>query len=279
MSNTIIIDNDYDDSVIITIPIYKPSLTASEKASLMQVFSVLSRYPICFFTFKDLDISEYRKIAGKHKYQITFFDSYYFKNIAGYNNLLCRPVFYKRFENYKYLLIYQLDAWVFKDELKFWCDQNYDYIGAPWFAQENNGDSLPFCLGIGNGGFSLRKVKSHIKVLYRFSYIMPVKTIIAIFFKKIGRHSFKRLVLNLTFDNNSHYLLGKLNLYEDIFWGEIIKKNYRWFKAPDTLTAARFSTEINSEMIYNINKQLPFGCHAWEKYEPEFWSSFIKIYS
>ncbi len=30
------------------------------------------------------------------------------------------------------MLIYQLDAYVFKGEWLFWANQEYDYIGAPW---------------------------------------------------------------------------------------------------------------------------------------------------
>lgn len=30
-------------------------------------------------------------------------------------------------------MIYQLDAWVFNDELSSWCSLGYDYIGAPFF--------------------------------------------------------------------------------------------------------------------------------------------------
>lgn len=87
-----------------------------------------------------------------------FFHENYFKSIDGYNKLMLSPSFYKAFSNYEYILIYQLDAWVFKDELQHWCNQKYDYIGAPIY--QNNK-----LIGIGNGGFSLRKVDYCLKVL------------------------------------------------------------------------------------------------------------------
>lgn len=39
--------------------------------------------------------------------------------------------FYRRFGKYKYMLIYQLDAFVFSDKLLDFCEMGYDYIGAP----------------------------------------------------------------------------------------------------------------------------------------------------
>ena len=91
--------------------------------------------------------------------------------------------FYESFLDYKYILIYQLDAFVFKDDLIFWCNKNYDYVGAPWIASISNN---PFTLllnkissifdskekkerkkiffKVGNGGFSLRKVASHYQI-------------------------------------------------------------------------------------------------------------------
>ena len=51
------------------------------------------------------------------------FEDEYFKGISGYNRLMMSEVFYRRFIGYEYILIYQLDAYIFKDELKKWCDK------------------------------------------------------------------------------------------------------------------------------------------------------------
>ena len=63
---------------------------------------------------------------------------------------------------------------------------------------------------------------------------------------------------------------------EDHFWGLEAPKNLSWFRIPDPATASRFATEINPDQLYEMNGQaLPFGCHAWEKYNPVFWRKFI----
>ena len=44
------------------------------------------------------------------------------------------PEFYRRFSDTDYILVCQLDAYIFRDELLSWCKKEYDYIGAPWSA-------------------------------------------------------------------------------------------------------------------------------------------------
>ena len=63
------------------------------------------------------------------------------------------------------MLIYQLDACVFRDELKYWCEKKYDYIGAPIFWAYNSNKFSNKVAGIGNGGFSLRKISYCLKML------------------------------------------------------------------------------------------------------------------
>ena len=73
-----------------------------------------------------------------------------------YSALLKSPEFYENFTRWSHILIYQTDALLFRkiDDIYF----NYDYIGAPWI-QTNQ-----WCkYNAGNGGFSLRNVKSCIK--------------------------------------------------------------------------------------------------------------------
>ena len=83
--------------------------------------------------------------------------------MEGYNELLLSENFYTTFSAFKYILIYQPDSYVFRDELMEWCKEGYDYIGAPWL--EDNDEQIKLN-GVGNGGFSLRNIE---KFLYIFS--------------------------------------------------------------------------------------------------------------
>ena len=65
---------------------------------------------------------------------------------------------------------------------------------------------------------------------------------------------------------------------EDVFWTQCIPKYFPKFKVAPFEDAYAFSFEKNASMLYKKNNnQLPFGCHAWQKYEyEEFWKKHIQ---
>ena len=68
-------------------------------------------------------------------------------------------------------------------------------------------------------------------------------------------------------------------MHEDVFWSLYVPSLNPFFKLPNIYTALKFSFEkFPSKCFKENNQQLPFGCHAWGKYEFEFWKPFIKNY-
>jgi hypothetical protein len=121
-------------------------------------------------------------------------------------------------------------------------------------------------IGVGNGGFSLRKVSDHLRVLLSFSWIDTNHLFV------VDRNFFKRILLNNTF-----FILNDFQLNEDIFWGVISKRNFPWFKIPEWKIAAQFSVEVQPRYFFEVNNHtLPFGCHAWWRYDLEFWKPHIE---
>lgn len=262
----------------IVIPLYKTVASTSEMASLQRAIKILGDYSIQFVCAKTFNPKHYTDLVDKHeavKYSIETFDEFYFSSINGYNKLLIKKEFYKRFSRFKYLLVYQLDAWVFKNRLEYWCNQDYDYVGAPWLHQTLDG-KLAFD-GVGNGGLSLRKIDSHIKVLNRFSFIKKPGYFLYLIKKQKSTSSVFHLIKSLTFKNNTYYLFNDYNENEDKFWGIIANRNFSWFKVPPLEIAKFFSVEEFPSKLINNENDMPFGCHAWEKYEPEFWKKHIEI--
>jgi hypothetical protein len=78
-------------------------------------------------------------------------------NRGTYSALLKTPQFYEHFSDFSHVLIYQTDALLFQQIKDVYFE--YDYIGAPWILSNQ---CAPICAG--NGGFSLRNVKSMIRV-------------------------------------------------------------------------------------------------------------------
>lgn len=264
-------------SVCVIIPIYQEKLSKTEEISLAQGIRVLGHYPIIVIKPKSLNISHLQQQYSQIQFED--FEDSYFKSTLSYNRLMLSEEFYSRFLKYEYMLIYQLDAFVFRDELKYWCEQGYDYIGAPWrieidfdskikefiwnvkkkialwfdLKEELYGKYGPKEIimkrAVGNGGFSLRKTKK------LRSMIPKNQQKIEEYLEKVKTHQAYN---------------------EDMFWGIELNRYVPQLKIPDWRTALKFGVEHMPEKAFHLNGGLPFGCHAWDIYETDFWKKEIE---
>ena len=260
---------------IIVIPIHKATPTEDEMLSLRQCALVLNSHPFCIVCPEGLNVSTYYDVISDYgaNWTIERFHPRFFEGIKGYNLLMLDKDFYKRFSFCKYMLIYQLDAWVFRDELEKWCDQRFDYIGAPWIWKEENGHY--HFAGVGNGGFSLRRVQHFIDVL---SYKGPVKDGNNLKLKPSLKNRIYKFIYSLGYQNTINYYKKDSTLYEDIFLSIFLNNTKLQANTPPDITAAYFAFEKEPSYLYSLTKQLPFGCHAWQKYEYNtFWSNHIPL--
>jgi hypothetical protein len=226
---------DNKKQVAVVIPVYKAELSELEDISLKQAVRTLGRYDIYFMMPDTLEFNMYEDTICREK-----FDSSFFTSIAAYNELMMKVDFYERFRKYEYILIYQLDAFVFSDQLEYFCSLGYDYIGAPWISGAFWYVDSRHCIwNVGNGGLSLRKVDSIINLL----------------------KSEKKCRNNL-----------KIN--EDVYFA--ISNGENFSVAPQNI-ALKFSLESEVRECYRLNNNfLPFGCHAWAKYDLKFWKPYIE---
>ena len=260
--------------VVIIIPFYRDAISAYELIALEQCFKILANHPIIAIKPNHLTLP-----AEAQKYPFTdivSFDNDFFKSVEGYNALMLSADFYGAFLAYKYILIHQLDAFVFEDKLGHWCSQNYDYIGAPWLRDidhpdlfkaiksnikyyfhtrydvRKNGEPTKYQYEnrVGNGGFSLRNVKKFYDVCLKQK--AKIDNYLA-----IGGHHFN----------------------EDRFWSVEVNRKRKTLNIPGYKTAVAFSFEFVPERALRINhNQLPFGCHAWDRYV-DFWRPVFKQYN
>ena len=253
----------------IVIPIYKEQIDKYEELSFRQCMKILHRYQIFLVTHKHLNLSVYENMADEYHIQLkkVFFSDTYFSGIAGYNELLKSKKFYSAFDSFQYMLIYQLDAFVFRDELEYWCRQGFDYIGAPWTANLK-GELLDKELWrVGNGGFSLRKVSYFLKVLSWRGPLLTYRN-----YKKIWH-----LPFILGWKNNIRYF-SNLDMNEDVFFTIFMNDSYFRPQLPSPQKAALFSFEKYPSYLYKeCNNHLPFGCHAFLKNDfSQFWKQYIE---
>ncbi|WP_181215150.1 DUF5672 family protein [Phocaeicola faecicola] len=263
------------NKVVIAIPVYKETMDSFESLSLRQCLKVLGNYDICLFGPDSLNLSEYRHVfeTCQQTFQYIGFASSFFESQRGYNRLMLTKELYLRFRQWEYLLIYQLDAYVFQDELMDWCNKGYDYIGAP-FLKLNREVDWNNC---GNGGFSLRKIASFIRLFEHEGRILTWRGIWRYYRYRGPLHRLPMALQRFMGKHNrvADYTGAWLNHNEDLFYAMLGDSTLKW-KIPSTREAMYFSFEERPSYLYRLTGRLPFGCHAFLKNEyQEFYKEFI----
>jgi hypothetical protein len=178
------------------------------------------------------------------------FGQAYFSSVLSYNKLMLEPEFYGRFRSHEWLLIHQLDAFLFHGDLQPFCEMEFDYFGAPWLPAQlvhpfiQKGYLLKLLgtrVSVGNGGLSLRRVGPTLELL------------------TAPRAQPQRWTAN-----------------EDGFfayWGLKSRK----FRSCPLDVAVRFAFEAQPEALYALNGNvLPFGCHGLPKYSQKFYAEVMR---
>lgn len=270
-------------NIAIVIPVYKENPDEFEIKSFIQCLKILDKYSIIIVYPQNLDVSLYIKRAKENNIELVLetFEPSFFADFTGYNNLMTSVEFYSRFERYEYMLIYQLDAYVFIDELEDWCKKGYDYIGAPWFDDFRSYEEGAKLWAVGNGGVSLRKVSTYMKILKHKRSIKPFKSIYVDYKRKFGIWAFAFLpwviIRSLGLKNTIEYFKEISGTNEDYFWTQYLNNTKYKLNVASIEDAIKFSFDKSPSYLYSLNgKKLPFVCHGWPRYEyDEFWSQFI----
>ena len=190
-----------------------------------------------------------------------------FQSVDTYNKMLLSPWFYRHFLDYEYMLIYQIDAYVFSDQLDYWTTMGYDYIGAPWMLNDNiyqrtigqwltrvkqrfpihdnHVHSAHLFHRVGNGGFSLRRIPKMLEIMER----------------------------NQDFIST---LKGKHERQEDVAISILLKEKEQ-LKIPSWRLALYFSFEkAPAKCLELTHGVFPFGCHDTnQRYWDSFWHYYI----
>ena len=272
-------------SAIVVIPLYKARPYLFEEIALRQCARVLApNHPVCFAAPEGLDLEAYDNIfteEGAKKPEKKHFSTHFFESLSGYNQLMLNTLFYEAFCEYDYILIHQTDAFVFSDTLDRFCALGYDYIGAPWFRRffgRTCGDAFS---GAGNGGFSLRKVSACLDVLNYKGRFLPWRELLGtnnsplIKWKHLPREQRKALKC----EASVNFFTAINSRTEDYFWALDVPAAKLPFKVAPPEAAMRFAFEQKPSLLLKRAGELPFGCHAWQRYEfNEFWKPIIERY-
>lgn len=259
--------------VAVVVPLHdREGLTAEEEISKNHLVHYLGSYDKYVIAPENLNVSH----PG---FKVVRFDDKFFGSVNANKRLMLSRSFYETFQDYECILIYHLDSLVFSDQLMQWCDTGVDYIGPPWFKCEDTPHiTSP---GVGNGGFSLRNVKGFLRVFDSSEYTITPEQYWAKNFE--FRSPFIRFISRprkylklLKVFNNVRREMDRYRHNEDMFWAEEARKYNPDFKIASFDTALRFAFEVAPRQCFEMTKgTLPFGCHAWSRYDREFWEPFL----
>ncbi|MFZ6664543.1 DUF5672 family protein [Peijinzhouia sedimentorum] len=239
----------------IVIPVYSLHLKSYQICVLDYLISICKEFQIIIIHPRsfELDIDN-AEILVRYGFHHIAFDDSYFKNIESYNRLCLSYSFYNCFSDFDYIIIHQLDAFLFRNELNYWLDKNYDYVAPPWvgvdvfkFIRGTFENNVPLLLKakvlplhkalfghdflVGNGGISLRKVKTFKRVLKLYN----------------------KQARNWPYN-------------EDLFYSLFIPAHYPFFRIPSFNKSLAFGFDLNPLEAFEMNKnELPMAAHGFDK--------------
>lgn len=237
----------------IVVPVWKKMLSEPEIMSLIQCASVLGKngeYGMTFIMPERLSERYYKFILEATDGELSARSVFLklpdrcFESRLSYSHMMSSKQFYGLFSEFEYILLYQLDAWVFSDYLSEWCEKGYDYVGAPWchLCRMGKGDCEKYrsTSFVGNGGLSLRKVST-------FAEKLP-------------------------YDGFEDAVYGDDLLMEDVYVSMV-----NTLSRPKCDEACAFSVETNARFLVEnvLGGSLPFGFHALNVYDRIYYNELV----
>ncbi len=210
----------------------------------------------------------------------------FFGSAAAHGRMLNSPTFYQEFRDYEFIFFHHLDSLAFSDQLAEWCATDIDYIGPPWI---NCADS-PWVdrPRVGNGGFTLLRQSAAFKVFENRYRDKPVTWWLDLFTQNAtsGVISVLEKLENVfplslvarrlmkewreTEDPCAH------NRNNDVFWSDMAVRYNPDFKVASLEEGLRFAFETSPRTCLEMNGgKMPFGCHAWGRYDRAFWEPHL----
>ncbi len=115
---------------IVVITTHRAVLDDDERRSFLQVRAVLGGHDMVVLVPDDLDVAPLRELDDAVEIRRTPNECW--GSVANHERMLMSSRFYDWFGDHTHVLVYHLDAFVFRDELLDWCAAGYDYVACPF---------------------------------------------------------------------------------------------------------------------------------------------------
>lgn len=262
--------------VAIVVPLSFPAdLSDDEKISLRQLRHYFGGYDKFMIAPEGVELDY-------PDFEIKPFPRRFFGSAAAHCRMLTMPSFYEAFSDYEFIFFHHLDSLAFSDQLPYWCGTDVDFIGPPWVKCSDS--PLVTKPRVGNGGFTLIRVEKALRVLSNrhrtksgaywrdlFAWNATPAWIAAL--EKV-RNVFPVSII-------ARKLLDEWDATEnpaarrrqnDMFWSDHAVEFLPDFNVATLEQGLEFAFEVSPRTCLEMNGgKMPFGCHAWARYDREFW--------
>lgn len=262
---------------VVIVPVHLANPSPAEKISLRQCGKTLGQRDILFVAPEGLNLSDYHTLIPQA--EVLRVNPHWMSSIEAYNRMMISPLLVDALAGYTHMLLHEPDAIVLGDEIDYWCSMPFDYIGAPWFEGYATAAPNARVIGVGNSGFSLHRLAALKRLMTSRQRWYP--------YRRIGKDLVRgifgdgtRLLDGLQALTRSGQLRGAWQLFDghcDDFWCGLVATVVADYKIADVDHAVRFSWEVLPDRCLAMSRgKLPFGIHAWAKYNPKFLLPYLE---
>ena len=274
-------------STAVVVPLYKFDLNEFERISLDRALAVFSERAIILLIpdhLRGCTLDGFGEWPPNVR--LVFVDDRRMSSVSAYNQWLLSDEFYCQFAAWSHILIYQLDAYAFRDDLDRWASSDLDYIGARIHLVPGDSSRI-VCTGA--GGFSLRRIESFRRAIRENRRIFFRRDLLESLAPynlngaapRVGRYLLARATgrLQVAAANNALEKL-RFRINEDVVFGKYVPRYYSWFRVADAQQALHFCIDGSvDDELHELGNGLPFGAHAWWTRPDNLsaWSRYIPL--
>jgi len=187
-----------------------------------------------------------------------------------YSRLMTSLELYQAFSWAEYVLVVQLDAIVFVDEIDVWADRAFDHVGPPWWTRGPNPlkrSPRPAVSGI--GGVCLRRTKSCIRVL---EHANERRCRVNAPRSRLYRSPKWKASSLLTSDRSWVSTRERAQsgaITEDEFWAMEVPRWFDW-SMPSAVESLNFAFDMYPRLSVKLTTSAPFAVHGRRNVEALF---------
>jgi hypothetical protein len=116
---------------VVVIPVHRARPSRFETVSLRQCGKILANRDIVILASKNVDLAAYQELLPRAVDLRV--EPHWMASVQAYNKMMISPLVFNALDGFTHMILHEPDAIVIRDEIDYWCNQPFDYIGAPWF--------------------------------------------------------------------------------------------------------------------------------------------------